>query len=182
MAYWRRGLIWGFTVFIWLIVYIQLFPSLLPIGHIFFDSFGHLLPHLFQHHSTNLTLFPMGYKLWEGGNCVYVFHQGHVLLIICATIFVLFSLSLHSKSNCSFRRGKKRGQNDQFRPSLPPWKPPCRGQMVPNDFLQHRVHYVIMIWWLMAKKLNFRCKKRVKIQFFLKWPISPLGPPPGSPL
>ena len=103
MAYSRRGLIWGFTVFIWLIVYIQLFPSLLPIGHIFFDSFGHLLPHLFQHHSTNLTLFPMGYKLWEGGNCVYVFHQGHVLLIICATIFVLFSLSLHSKSNCSFR-------------------------------------------------------------------------------
>ena len=83
----------------------------------------------FQHHSTNLTLFPMGYKLWEGGNCVYVFHQGHVLLIICATIFVLFSLSLHSKSNCSFRRGKKRGQNDQFRPSPPPpGSPPVGGK------------------------------------------------------
>ena len=57
-------------LFEWL--YIQLFPSLLPIGHIFFDSFGHLLPHLFQHHSTNLTLFPMNYKLWEGAT-VFMF-------------------------------------------------------------------------------------------------------------
>ena len=88
---WKYGLVFMVLSKVWLIGgggYLRI-HSIYMIDYIYScPPLSSQLDIFFQHHSTNLTLFPMGYKLWEGGNCVYVFHQGHVLLIICATIFI----------------------------------------------------------------------------------------------